>query len=283
VGVVSVRGFQTRYTCVEASFSYVSEYINTLEELFTRGLMEEEDKTEKLAQWRQRFAMIAAFSSLEAALRGEIKYYAYEVDLPLASQIEIVDRAGVGGLVGYLRQNNRLLYELPRVAVHLPGERKLGSPDGIALFAEGGVKGIYLLEVGSEFDYALNKFFGQEDGLFKRLSDAGVVSACRGGVCLTPYGVALVGLRTDAVGGATVGAMAAGAVAEEVVAYPQIKSSLLEWAELLNREAVVRLVVGDYQEVQRGAYRLRLLALEKALLSDDTREAAARAWATCWG
>jgi len=77
--------------------------------------------------------------------------------------------------------------------------------------------------------------------------------------------------------------MAAGAVAEEVVAYPQIKSSLLEWAELLNREAVVRLVVGDYQEVQRGAYRLRLLALEKALLSDDTREAAARAWATCWG
>jgi hypothetical protein len=96
-------------------------------------------------------------------------------------------------------------------------------------------------------------------------------------------GVALVEFRTDAVGGATVGAMAAGPVVDHVKAYPQIKTSLVEWAELLNREAVVRPVIGDYQEVGHGAYRLRLLVLEKAtLINDDMREAALKAWASCW-
>jgi hypothetical protein len=57
----------------------------------------------------------------------------------------------------------------------------------------------------------------------------------------------------------------------------------VEWAELLNREAVVRPVIGDYQEVGHGAYRLRLLVLEKTtLINDDMREAAVKAWESCW-
>jgi hypothetical protein len=170
-------------------------------------------------------------------------------------------------------------YEFPMVIIHLPGRRPLGAPDGLALFEEGKVKGIYHLEVGSEFDYALKKYLDSS----WRWVESNVVSACGGGVCLTPLGVALVGFRTDAVGGATVGAMAAGLVADHVKAYPQIKTSLVEWAELLNREAVVRPVIGDYQEVGHGAYRLRLLVLEKAtLINDDMREAALKAWASCW-
>jgi hypothetical protein len=277
-GEVSARGFKTRYTCVEVSFTYHPEYINTIQDLLTQGLSEDA-KAEKLAQWRQRFAVIATFHALDAALRSRIKYYAYEVDIPSPSEIGIMDRLAVGGLVGFLRQNNMFIHEFPKVIIHLPGRRTFDAPDGIALFEEGNVKGIYHLEVGSTFNYALDRYF-------KRTWDwaeSNVVSACGGGVCLTPLGVALVGFRTDAVGGATVGAMAAEPVADHVKAYPQIKTSLVEWAELLNREAVVRPVIGDYQEVGHGAYRLRLLVLEKAtLINDDMREAALKAWENCW-
>jgi hypothetical protein len=279
-GEVSVRDFKTRYTCVEVSFTYHPEYINTIQDLLTQGLSADA-KAEKLAQWRQRFAMIVTFYSLDAALRSRIKYYAYEVDIPPPSEIRIMNRLSVAGLVGFLRQNNRFIYEgeFPKVIIHLPGERPLGAPDGIALFEEGKVQGIYHLEVGSKFDDALEKYL---DSIWKWV-ESNVVSACGGGVCLTPLGVALVGFRTDAVGGATVGAMAAGPVVDHVKAYPQIKTSLVEWAELLNREAVVRPVIGDYQEVGHGAYRLRLLVLEKAtLINDDMREAALKAWASCW-
>jgi hypothetical protein len=241
-GEVSVRDFKTRYTCVEVSFTYHPEYINTIQDLLTQGLSADA-KAEKLAQWRQRFAMIVTFYSLDAALRSRIKYYAYEVDIPPPSEIRIMNRLSVAGLVGFLRQNNRFIYE------------------------------------GSKFDDALEKYL---DSIWKWV-ESNVVSACGGGVCLTPLGVALVGFRTDAVGGATVGAMAAGPVVDHVKAYPQIKTSLVEWAELLNREAVVRPVIGDYQEVGHGAYRLRLLVLEKAtLINDDMREAALKAWASCW-
>jgi len=277
-GEVSVRGFKTRYSCVEVSFAYHPEYINTIQDLLTQGLSADA-KAKKLAQWRQRFAVIAVFHSLDAALRSRIKYYAYEVDIPSPSEIGIMNRLAVGGLVGFLRQNNRFIYEFPKVIIHLPGERTFKAPDGIALFEEGNVKGIYHLEVGSKFDDALDRYFKRT----WNWTESNVVSTCRGGVCLTPHGVALVGFRTDAVGGATVGAMAAGAVADHVKAYPQIKTSLVEWAELLNRDAVVRPVIGDYQEVGHGAYRLRLLVLEKAtLINEDMREAALKAWASCW-
>jgi uncharacterized protein YifN (PemK superfamily) len=277
-GEVSVRGFKTRYSCVEVSFTYHPEYINTIQDLLTQGLSEDA-RAAVLAQWRQRFAVIATFHSLDAALRSRIKYYAYEVDIPSPSEIEIMDRVVVDGLVGFLRQNNRFMYEFPKVAIHLPGRRTLGAPDGIALFEEGKVKGIYHLEVGSEFDDALEEYLDRS----WRWVESNVVSECGGGVCLTPLGVALVGFRTDAVGGATVGAMAAGSVADHVKAYPQIKTSLVEWAELLNREAVVRPVIGDYQEVGHGAYRLRLLVLEKTTLKNDNmREAALKAWTSCW-
>jgi hypothetical protein len=278
-GEVSVRGFKTRYTCVEVSFTYHPEYINTIQDLLTQGLSEDA-KAKKLAQWRQRFAVIATFHALDAALRSRIKYYAYEVDIPSPSEIEIMDRFAVAGLVGFLRQNNRFIYEyeFPKVIIHLHGRRPLGAPDGIALFEEGKVKGIYHLEVGSTFDYALKKYL---DSSWK-WAESNVVSACGGGVCLTPLGVALVGFRTDTLGGATVGAMAAGSVADHVKAYPQIKTSLVEWAKLLNREAVVRPVIGDYREVGHGAYRLRLLVLEKAtLINDNMREVALKAWASC--
>jgi hypothetical protein len=39
-GEVSVRGFKTRYTCVEISFTYHPEYINTIQDLLTQGLDE---------------------------------------------------------------------------------------------------------------------------------------------------------------------------------------------------------------------------------------------------
>jgi len=116
-------------------------------------------------------------------------------------------------------------------------------------------------------------------GLFEGLGGAGVIRGCKSGVCLTNFGVALVGFRTDAVGGATVGAMAAGPVSGSVLAYPQVKSSLVEWAELLNREAVVRPVFGVYEEVQRGVYRLRLLALDTWI---NDAAAVKEAWGRCW-
>ncbi len=61
-----------------------------------------------IAQWRQKFAVIATFHALDAALRSRIKYYAYEVDIPSPSEIEIMDRLAVDGLVGFLRQNNEV-------------------------------------------------------------------------------------------------------------------------------------------------------------------------------
>ena len=280
-GTISANKNFVQYVCVEASFGYASEYMDVIEEILTRGST---DKASTLAQWRQKFAMVAAFSLLEEAFRkvgfnSRLRYYAYEVDLPPAEEIEIVNRVGIAGLVGYLRQNNIFLGELPRFVAYVPGIRQHSkAPDGVALFKEGGVGGVYLLEVGSQFDQTLEKFFGG-GGLFEGLGGAGVIRGCKSGVCLTNFGVALVGFRTDAVGGATVGAMAAGPVSGSVLAYPQVKTSLVEWAELLNREAVVRPVFGVYEEVQRGVYRLRLLALDTWI---NDAAAVKEAWGRCW-
>lgn len=71
-------------------------------------------------------------------------------------------------------------------------------------------------------------------------------------------------------------------MSDKVLAYPQIKTALTEWAGLLGRSPPVRLVFGVYTGGD-GQYGLRLMVFERITGDFNTAEKAAiKAWNNCW-
>ncbi|MEM1599032.1 MAG: hypothetical protein QXI07_11060, partial [Pyrobaculum sp.] len=269
-GEVSVRGFRSKYVCVEVSISYASELVDDLRSFLSVGAW---------SQWQQRFASLGAFSALEHLGVASFVQYAYEVDIDPKGAEPVDGPLVLSGLAGYL-EPGRPIYGVEAKFIHLKGTR-LVSPDGVALSKDG----VYLLEVGRELNEVIQKFFrGSEDKnpTVGALLESGLLSTCKEGICLTNRGVALLGFRTDAVAGATVGAVAKGEVSDKVLAYPQIKTALTEWAGLLGRSPPVRLVFGVYTGGD-GQYGLRLMVFERITGDFNTAEKAAiKAWNNCW-
>ncbi len=71
-------------------------------------------------------------------------------------------------------------------------------------------------------------------------------------------------------------------VSDKVLAYPQIKTALTEWAGLLDRSPPARLVFGVYSGGD-GRYTVRLLVFER--VAGDFKiveEAVYKAWGSCY-
>ncbi|MCU7788787.1 hypothetical protein ODS41_12770 [Pyrobaculum sp. 3827-6] len=98
------------------------------------------------------------------------------------------------------------------------------------------------------------------------LISAGVFAGDR----FTDYGIALAAFRVDVLRGVTVGATPweAAPVDDSVLAYPQARSGLVEWAEALGGRNRAALLLADYQG-SGPSYRVRAVLLDGVGISYD--------------
>ncbi len=224
-----------RYLC----FSYTVVYNDMIYAKFSE-LIGEAD----LAQWRQRFAALPLFSVL--GIRIDVRLAAYEVDLAAREKaIEILERpVTMEGLVGYLQNTQVLLKGLDGVYVHITGVRDV-APDGLALAQWNGWR-VIVAEVERRGVDAVSEY----EKTLGLLESIGVL---RGG-SFTEYGVALSAFRVDALRGVTAGGNALRSdkrvseqVGESILACPQAKSGLVEWASLLDKKHEVAPLLAVYE------------------------------------
>ncbi|MGC9131263.1 MAG: hypothetical protein ACP5H5_06730 [Pyrobaculum sp.] len=99
-----------------------------------------------------------------------------------------------------------------------------------------------------------------------KLRAAGIL----GGDALTPYGVALAAFRVDVLRGVSAGgnALGSGPVDGSVLAYPQARSGLVEWARLLDKRHSVAPLLAVY-EGEGPEYRVKAVLFERIVDFED--------------
>lgn len=147
------------------------------------------------------------------------------------------------------------------------------APDGLALAQWGGWKIIF-----AEVENTAAAAVGTYREKLTNLERAGILA----GGSFTPYGVALAAFRVDALRGATAGgnALGSGPVDNEVLAYPQAKSGLVEWARLLDKRHEVAPLLAVY-EGEGPEYRVKAVLFERLVDLND-REVSS-VWERCLG
>ena len=222
----NVKGI--KYLCFSYSVVYDSALYGALSSLVG-----------DVSQWRQRFAFIPLFSVLNSMQKNiRVKHAAYEVDMaPQSEAVRKLDYpVAMAGVVGYLENTGKTLRDTHGVFVELRGVRAGGAaPDGLALAQWDGWR-IVWAEVDRDVG-SLTKSFREK---VVKLQSAGILA----GGSFTQYGVALAAFRVDVLSGVTVGGNALGGspVSERVLAYPQAKSGLVDWAKAMKRHDVAPLL-----------------------------------------
>ncbi|AFA39675.1 hypothetical protein Pogu_1648 [Pyrobaculum oguniense TE7] len=218
----SVRG--VRYVC----FNYEVEYDDALFGAFA--------SLATISQWHQKLAALPLFWLLGPKI--DVVQAAYEVDMaPKDVAVEELKMpVGMLGLVGYWKKTGYYLSDLQGKFVRVRGWRTGGAaPDGLALANWDGWRVVWA-EVARKIDETVNKFKSNA----AKLQEAGILAEGS----FTPYGFALAAFRVDAMSGVTAGgnAFESGPVSEEVLAYPQAKSRLVEWADAMDKHKVAPLL-----------------------------------------
>ena len=213
-----------------------------------------------LSQWRQRFAAAPLFSVLST--RIDVRQAAYEVDLAAREEaISILEYpATMEGLVGYLQNTGVLLKDIEGVYVHLTGRRG-AAPDGLALAHWNGWRIII-----AEVERTVSEVASEYRNKVGKLASIGVLS----GGSFTTYGVALSAFRVDVLRGVTAGGNALGGapVEESLLAYPQAKSGLVEWARLLERRHEAAPLLAVY-EGEGPSFTVRGVLFERLVDLND--------------
>ena len=256
----SVRG--VRYLCFNYEVVYDDALFNAFASLAT------------ISQWHQKLAALPLFSLLGP--RIDVVQAAYEVDMaPKDVAVEeLTMPVGMAGLVGYWEKTGYYLSDMPGKYVHLTGERKGGAaPDGLALANWHGWKVVWaeVESVGKSVEETVGKIVDKFRGKAAKLQGAGILS----GGSFTPYGFALAAFRVDAMSGVTAGGNAIGSspVSGEVLAYPQVKSKLVEWANAMDRHKVAPLLA--VYEGDGPGYAVRGVLFEQLVDFDDPEVKAA--------
>ncbi|MEM3836187.1 hypothetical protein [Pyrobaculum sp.] len=249
----SVRG--VRYVC----FNYEVEYDDALFGAFA--------SLATISQWHQKLAALPLFWLLGP--RIDVVQAAYEVDMaPKDVAVkELEGPVGMLGLVGYWEKTSYYLRDMPGVYVHLRGWRTGGAaPDGLALANWNGWRVVWA-EVARKIDETVNKFKSNA----AKLQEAGILA----GGSFTPYGFALAAFRVDAMSGVTAGGNAFGSspVSDKVLAHPQAKSRLVEWADAMDRHKVAPLLA--VYEGDGPSFKVRGVLFEQLVDFDDPEVRAA--------
>ncbi|MEM1692387.1 MAG: hypothetical protein QXO48_03070 [Desulfurococcaceae archaeon] len=249
----SVRG--VRYVC----FNYEVEYDDALFGAFA--------SLATISQWHQKLAALPLFWLLGP--RIDVVQAAYEVDMaPKDVAVkELEGPVGMLGLVGYWEKTSYYLRDMPGVYVHLRGWRTGGAaPDGLALANWNGWRVVWA-EVVRKIDETVNKFKSNA----AKLQEAGILA----GGSFTPYGFALAAFRVDAMSGVTAGGNAFGSspVSDKVLAHPQAKSRLVEWADAMDRHKVAPLLA--VYEGDGPSFKVRGVLFEQLVDFDDPEVRAA--------
>ncbi|MGC9052070.1 hypothetical protein [Pyrobaculum sp.] len=190
---------------------------------------------------------------------------AYEVDLASRDDaVEVLDLpVTMSGVVGYLKSTGAVyLSQIKGVYVEVKGVRAGGAaPDGLAL-ANWGEWKIIVAEVERSGEGSINKMAAT----LEKMRKAGILS----GGSFTPYGVALAAFRVDALRGVTVGsnALGSGPVDDSVLAYPQARSGLVEWARLLDKRHSAAPLLAVY-EGEGPEYRVKAVLFERIVDFED--------------
>jgi len=276
------RKYNTR--CISATVRYDSEFLTAVKSGVGDGWAR---------HWRQRFATLAVpsiLSSEKVKKVGGINFinYAYEVDVDKPQVLpKPVSMAGVFG--EFLEQaKGEIVGQTPWYLL-IPGARGQGksetsdvglAPDLVALGRWGNRDAVFIVEVSYETDKVVSKFRSNAE----RLEGLRYLKQHGGEYMLTKPGVAYVAFRVDALSGTTVGGIAKATVADDVIAHPQKKTSLPQWAEFARRPAAragkevlysAAPVFVKY-EGDGPVYTLKIFAVEKWVQSGGELEEAVK-------